>query len=358
MAIIVISLDGVGDKEFEKLAQDKENYPNIAKFMEHSVYKGGQKSIFVSNTQPTHTTISTGKLPSEHKIISNKRKVNSIRWSKRAKYINAETIWEAVHRNHMTTAAIFWPVTCGAKIKWNIPGMCIGSRLLQLRMLIKHGWRLIGISQRGAVQTLDNFAAAVSSELLRTRTPDLTLIHLLVYDSTRHKVGGASEELDVARKSLDKNLGKILRAAGERTVLICADHSHLDVEQTVDLRKIFGEELYEQCGGSAFFKKKTEGVENYPWFGRFLTQEEMKVSGYSEFAYCGIAAKKGYEFSKTAYKSNHGYPTDYENYNVFYAIRGAKTNAKANYGDIRDIAGIILKELGIDEWKLPTTKSE
>ena len=348
MAIIVISFDGVGDIEFEKLAQDKLNYPNIAKFKENSIYKGGQKSIFVSNTQPTHTTISTGKTPKEHGIISNHRSVNSIRWSKRAKYIHSEPVWEVVYRNNMTTAAIFWPVTCGAKIKWNIPGMCIGSRLLQLRMLIKHGWRLIGISQRGAIQTLDNFAAAVSSELLRTRTPDLTFIHLLVYDSTRHKVGGASEELDVARKSLDKNLGKILKAAGERTVLICADHSHLDVGHTIDLSKLFGEELYEQCGGSAFFKKEVDGIEKKPWFGRFLTQEEMDVSGYSELVPFGIAAKKGYEFSRTAHKSNHGYPTDYENYNVFHAIRGAKTDAKASYGDIRDIAGIILKELGID----------
>ena len=348
MAIIVISLDGVGDKEFEKLAHDKTNYPNIAKFMEESIYKGGQKSIFVSNTQPAHTTISTGTAPSEHNIISNKRKVNSIRWSKRAKYILAEPVWETVYKNDMTTAAIFWPVTCGAKIKWNIPGMCVGSRLLQLRMLIKHGWRLIGISQRGAIQTLDNFAAAVSSELLRTRTPDLTLIHLLVYDSTRHKVGGASDELNTARKSLDKNLGKILQAAGERTVLICADHSHLDVEYTVDLNKIFGEKLYEQCGGCAFFKNKMSGIEEYPWFGRLLTQEEMAVSGYSELASIGVAAKIGYAFGTAAYKSHHGYPTDYENYNVFYAIRGAKTDMIAKYGDIRDIAPIILKELGID----------
>ena len=348
MAIIVISFDGVGDKEFEKMAGDKDNYPNIAKFMENAIYKGGQKSIFVSNTQPTHTSISTGKLPGEHGIISNHRRVNSIRWSKRAKYIHEETVWEAIHKNNMTTAAVFWPVTCGAKIKWNVPGMCIGSRLLQLRMLIKHGWRLIGISQRGAVATLDNFAAAVSSDLLRTRTPELTLIHLLVYDSTRHKVGGTSKELDTARKSLDKNLGKILKAAGERTVLICADHSHLDVFQTVDLSKTLGDELYEQCGGCAFFKKEIAGIEENPWFGRMLTQEEMRVSGYGELVPCGIAAKAGYEFSKKAYKSNHGYPTDYENYNVFYAIRGAKTDAKAKFGDVRDIALIILNELGID----------
>ena len=94
MAIIVISFDGVGDKEFEKLAGDSKKYPNIAEFKEQAFYQGGVKSVFVSNTQPVHASISTGKLAKEHGIISNHRHRNSIRWVKKSRCINAETIWE------------------------------------------------------------------------------------------------------------------------------------------------------------------------------------------------------------------------------------------------------------------------
>jgi len=348
MAIIVISFDGVGDKEFEKLARDKVNYPNIAKFMEQALYQSGVKSIFVSNTQPAHTTISTGKLPSEHGVISNHPRPNSARWAKCSKSIKTKTIWEKVHESGKTTAAIFWPMTCGAHIMWNIPGMCLGSHLLQLRSLIKYGSELIGITPWTTQPYLDNFATAVACDFLRSNEADLTLVHFLAYDAIRHKVGGASEELDLAKKSLDKNLGKILAAASERVVLICSDHSHLNVKQTIDLAKIYESKVvYEQCGGSAFFKSLPENVENYHWFGRFLSQSEMEESGYSEHALCGIAAKVGYAFGSTPYKSHHGYPVCYDNYKVFYAVRGGSGGYFAEHGDLRDLRAIILKELGI-----------
>jgi len=347
MAIVVISFDGVGDKEFEGLAKDKRSYPNIAKFMEQAFYQSGVKSIFVSNTQPAHTTISTGRCPNEHGVISNHPRPNSARWVKRSKSIKTKAIWEKAHECGKTTAAIFWPMTCGAHIKWNIPGMCLGSHLLQLRSLIKHGSKLIGITPWTTQPYLDNFATAAACDLLRSHKADLTLVHFLAYDAIRHKVGGASEELDVAKKSLDRNFGKILEAVGERTVLICSDHSHLNVRQTIDLAKIYGEAVYEQCGGSAFFKTLPKNVESYHWFGRFLSQEEMDESGYSEHAVCGIAAKVGYAFGSVSYKSNHGYPTDYDNYRVFYAIRGKRGKYPAKHGDLRDLNAIILKELGI-----------
>lgn len=349
MSIIVISFDGVGDKEFEELAEDSKKYPNIAKFKKQSFYVSGLKSSFVTNTQPAHTTISTGKLPNEHGIISNHRSAASTGWSRRAKYIETETIWDYAHRKGMTTAAILWPVTCGAEIRWNMPGMCIGSPFFQPKSILKYGWKLLGAVTGTTQPYLDDFATSVSCDLLRTKNPDLTLIHLIAYDAFRHKVGGESEKLDIARKSLDKNLGQILDVAGARTVLICSDHSHLDVDRTINLSKFFAAELYEQCGGSAFFRKAIKDIESHPWFGRFLTQEEMEESGYKNLTYYGIAAKKGFSFRSSSYMSDHGYPTDYEDFAVFYAVRGGNFEpggSKSSAKDIRDVTAIILKELG------------
>jgi len=192
---------------------------------------------------------------------------------------------------------------------------------------------------------LDDFSSAVAADLLHKQKPDLTLIHLLAYDFICHDYGSKAEEINAAYKSLDNSVGKILKAADTQPVILFSDHGHFDVDSVVDLSHM--EELYEQCGGSAFFVKQPKDIEKEPWFERFLTQEEIYTSGYSKFAATGIAAKQGYCFAKGNYKANHGYPTDYPNYNVFYAISNARQTHKPLYNDVRDITVIIDKELNL-----------
>jgi len=351
--MIVISLDGLKDTEFERLASDPANYPNIAGFKKRACYNGGVKTIFVSNTYPIHTTIATGKLPCEHGVISNYADDDlQGNWAQMASYIKQPTIWDAAHKKGLKIASILWPVTGKAKIKWNLPETHItkgqnqlvqnlknGSPLFQIKAFLKHGKKMNGLDPI----CLDNFTSSVAADVIKQKRPGLTLIHLLAYDTTSHYHGSKSEALVRACKSLDDSVGKILTAAGDQTVLMFSDHGHLDVEETIDLRKIF-DNVYEQCGGSAFFKSLAD-AKNHPWFGRLLTQEEMEVSGYAGKAVFGIAAKQGYCFGTGAYKSNHGYPADYPDYNVFYAIAGRNfspaTKLERKYGDVRDITSVI-----------------
>ena len=358
--MIVISFDGVGDEEFKHLACNPSIYPNIAAFKAASHYRGNVKSVFVSNTYPVHTTIATGKLPRDHGIISNYVDASkSRRWAQMTSGIKAKTIWDAAREKGLSVASIFWPVTCNANIRWNMPevhalkkrnqlaeNLRYGSRGFQIGALLRHGFRLMRFDVIG----LDDFASAVACDLLRKKRADLILLHLLVYDITRHRVGGQANELDAARKSLDNSLGKIMDAAGERAILVFADHAHLDVFETVDLRRIFGANLYEQCGGSAFLRNTIDGIDKHPWFGRFLTQSEMASSGYAKKSQCGIAAKIGYCFADKPVKSNHGYPVDYAKYKTFYAIRDKHMSDSAVpvFGDVRDITAIIAQKLGLD----------
>jgi len=364
MAMIVVTFDGVGDWEFVQMANDPNTYPNISKLKGQALYRGDLKTIFVSNTYPIHTTISTGKLPKEHGVVSNFVKVDGKRrWAQLAEYIKSETIWDAAGKKGLTTAAILWPVTCGADIRWNLPevhvhggenqiteGLRHGSRLFQIKALLRHGGKFLGRSP----PSLDAFSTAVACDVIRKKRPDLTLLHLLAYDMISHRVGSQSELLDIARKSLDDSLGRILEVAGaDTTVLVFADHAHLDVSETVNLESILGESLFEQCGGSAFLAGPVEGIETRPWFGRFLTEQEMEESGYASRATCGIAAKPGYCFAaERQYRSNHGYPPDYEKYRVFYAVRGKNFppdgEIVSDFGDVRDVTAIISKELGLN----------
>ncbi|MCL2801469.1 MAG: alkaline phosphatase family protein [Treponema sp.] len=385
MGILVISFDAIGDNAFEAISQDKKNYPNVAKFKEEAFYCGGVKTVFMSNTYPVHTSISTGKLPKDHGIISNmlsSDKNGAQPWAQMAKYIKTKTIWDAAKEKNLTTAAIHWPVTNGAKIDYHLPEthtekwqnpllrrFVYGSFFFQLAALFKYGGILVKAiiknKFRGIGQpAVDNFITAVTCDLLRRKKLDLVLVHLLAYDHTFHYSVPNGKKRDIAKKAMDTNLGRLLKSWGDDTVIVFSDHSQFDIKENINLKVLYGDSVFEQCGGSAFLIKKTEGfgvlpLEEQPWFERCLTEEEMTESGYAQAAalrrlqIIGIAAKAGYCFSEYGkYKGNHGYPADYDNYNVFYAVRSKSLLPEIEKmqfkNHITDITKIIVKELNLD----------
>ena len=373
MSVVVISFDAVSDEVFQAMALDTENYPNVARFKQEAYYVGGIKTAFLSNTYPIHTTISTGKQPKEHGIISNllpPKKNGERPWAQMAKYIKTKTIWEAAREKKLSTAAVLWPVSCGAKIDYNMPevhpekgqnllfrGLLYGSVFFQLAALFKHRGILRKVLKsylgRGGQPELDNFTTAVSRDVLKNKKPDLTLVHLIAYDTLFHFFGAKGKEIDIAKKAMDTNLGGILESFSGDTVIVFSDHAQLDVKETVNLRAVYGNAVFEQCGGSAFLNTAIDGLEEQVWFGRYLTKEEMRESGYAEKPVLGIAAKPSYAFAESgSYKGNHGYPPDYENYNVFYAVKGgnfaAEKERKWLKKRITDVTAIIARELNLD----------
>ncbi|MCL2376343.1 MAG: alkaline phosphatase family protein [Defluviitaleaceae bacterium] len=356
MSLVVISFDGVKDTEFEKMADDAAKYPNIAAFMRDAQYTGNVFTTFVSNTYPIHSCISTGKHPKEHRLISNTvgHKDGAEIWAQEAKRIKTKTIFQAAGEKGLKVGTIAWPVTCGAKIKWNLPEVHLlpgqnrfwqhmrhGSKVFQTQAILRHRKKMRGLKQ----PYLDDFFTSTAVDLLRAKKPDMTMIHLLAYDSICHDVG-ICDELDVGRAALDVNLGRIMEAAGDATIVVFSDHGQLNMHTDIDLASIFGSSLYHQCGGSAFFTKPIDNIENYPWFGRFLTDEEMDVSGYATCAAFGIGAKVGYCFGVEPHKGNHGYPRDYDDYRVFFAVKNAKHGPHSlPFDDIRNVTAIINQEL-------------
>jgi hypothetical protein len=234
-----------------------------------------------------------------------------------------------------------------------------GSLFFQLWEFLKHGRKLRGIEQ----PFLDDFATSVAVDVLRRRKPDLTLVHLIAYDAFCHNYGKDDSKLSEAMSALDRNLGRLLKAAGrDRLTVLFSDHGQLAVERIVDLTALLpeGDGTFEMCGGSAFFyAKKTVTiremrgrVQQAEWFGRFITEEEMDLSGYSPRAAFGVAAKPGWCFDKAqvSEKGNHGYPTDYEEFQVFYAMcgQGVPAGGRRSGGTITDVTKIVADYLGLD----------
>ncbi|MCL2233172.1 MAG: alkaline phosphatase family protein [Treponema sp.] len=380
MGVLVVSFDAVSDKVFEAMACDAKRYPTVALFRREAHYQGAVPTVFLSNTYPVHTTVSTGRLPKDHGIISNllpPKKNGERPWAQMAKNIRVKTIWEAAREKKLSTAAILWPVTCGADINWHIPevhpekgqnmlarSLCYGSVLFQLGTLLRHGGKLMqavkGFAHGGGQPELDDFTTSASCAMLKAKKPDLALVHLIAYDTLFHYVGSAGKELELAKKALDTNLGRLIDSCSpDDTVIVFSDHSQLDVHKAINLNALYGSgAFFEQAGGSAFADKGAEGfapdMEGQPWFGRYLTKAEMEESGFADKALFGIAAKPGYFFSESSApcKGNHGYPADYEDYHVFYGVRGKNfapgQEQKWLKKRLTDVTAIIARELNLD----------
>lgn len=361
MPLLVISLDAVGDHVYEAMAKDPIRYPNIARIFGQGHYQSGVHTIFVSNTYPIHTTVSTGKYPVDHGITSNylpATKANPKPWAQFHHLIKAKTIWKAAREKKLKTAAFLWPVTCGAPINWHMPeyhkapkesqilgNLRHGSKWFQLKAFLKHKNQLKGIQQ----PFLDNFTTNCVQMLLKKKTPDLICVHLIAYDDIFHQVGTQDEaKLNEAKSAIDFNLGKILDAWGDKPYLIFSDHSALNVNQTINLNTYYRHGHFVQNGGSAFTNRIDTSAVDEHWFERYLTKEEMAQSGFSGKFTVGIAAKAGFNFSETEVKGDHGYPPTYPNYQTFYHFSRELAYHEKLQGSIRDVTAIIAKELGLD----------
>jgi hypothetical protein len=326
------------------------------------------RTVFLSNTYPIHVSAVTGKTPGEHGVVSNTEPYPGRHpaWNTDAGQIQATTLWQAAHGAGLNVAAVLWPCTGRSPhIRWNIPeimpmpgknqvweNLKAGSKWLQLRLVLRHGKALEGIRQ----PALDEFATACMVDILREKKPDLALMHLTCYDSLCHIHGRDREKLAPAYESLDRNLGKLLDAAGEdMNVIVFSDHGQFDVGRVLTpnawlegMGLIRGDGgwrsdrgcFIECCGGSAFFwpgflgadeiDRARELVAASEGFGRFLTRAEMSECGREALPF-GFAARVGYCYKAFAKeeRGEHGYPTDYPEYEVFYAVRRTGQGDKA-----------------------------
>lgn len=385
--VMLISFDAVADSEFDTITA----YPAIGKFMKEAAVVREADTVFLSNTYPIHTSVVTGCHPKDHGIISNTRlqpETSHPVWYNYSRAIRRKTLWQAAYEKGLKTAAVMWPVTAGAKeIRYNIPeimarprqnqmvvSMKAGSKALQVREFLRHGKLMKGIEQ----PHLDRFSITSMYDIIKEKQPDLMLLHLTSYDSLCHRYGRGAAELKMAYRTLDKGLELMLEAVSEdTTVIVFSDHGQLNINYCTNPNRILEDmELltmkedesikdyqcfFECCGGSVYFhcKKRSElpleeimgRVVEDPGFGRFLTGEELQISGRKGICF-GFSAKPGccYEAPAGPKKGDHGYPLDYEDYKVFYAVKGPGVRAGEVFhgGSLLDIAPVAAMKMELN----------
>lgn len=284
--VVLISVDSFRPDFYKDPSWDA---PNLRKLMQAGVYADGVNSVFPSVTYPSHTTLVTGALPGRHGVYFNRPFLSEKgRWYWEESYIRTETLWDAVRKAGMTSAAVMWPVSVGAPIDYNFPVIRAdkGDTTSQLAVtaphvtpedLLTHMQGSFGKSGKNAFDNsgpLDITIGKMARYMIRTYKPNLTAIHFITVDHQQHVYGREAAEVKTAVHMVDSLIGTVLKAVEEAGMLsstafiITGDHGMVDVKTTVSPNVWLAEHglitdrgwkaRFHTTGGSAFLYLKNK----------------------------------------------------------------------------------------------------
>lgn len=254
--LFVISFDCLASQDIQKLKE----LPNFTELLKSASICEHVETIYPSVTYPCHASIVTGNYPNQHRVPTNtllQPGKESPDWYWQRRHIQGTTVYDEAKKADMSTAALLWPVTAKANIDYHMPeifanrpwhhqiltSLWNGSKKYQFDMNKRFGHLRNGLQQ----PELDDFVTASAVHTIKTKKPNLMLIHLVDLDSQRHRHGFSSEEADAAIRRHDERLGKILTALKESglyektTIVALGDHSSLDHSKAVKLNVLFKE---------------------------------------------------------------------------------------------------------------------
>ncbi|MGY3764932.1 alkaline phosphatase family protein [Vagococcus vulneris] len=253
--LLIISIDALGAKN---IIEQIDYLPTIKSLLTNGTWVKEIAEVYPSLTYPSHTTIVTGVYPNKHGIINNTKKQMNRRspdWYWYSKDVKVTTLYEAARQKRLKTAAFLWPVTAGSNINYNIaeifPNRIWTNQVLtslkastpyfMYQMNRKFGHLRQGIKQ----PYLDDFVTACAVDTIKTKKPDLTMIHLVDLDSMYHAYGVESEQAYNALLRQDKRILQLLSAlddAGmrdETNIVILGDHYQIDVHTMIRINSLF-----------------------------------------------------------------------------------------------------------------------
>jgi predicted AlkP superfamily pyrophosphatase or phosphodiesterase len=386
--LIVISFDCLSALDIPIL----ETLPHFQTILQNGAYVQNVETIYPSVTYPCHATIVTGNYPNRHGVINNtllQPGRPSPDWNWFRKSITGTTLYDEVKKANMTTAALLWPVTGKADIDYNMPeifanrpwqnqilvSLLSGSPIYQLDLNNRFGHIRNGLQQ----PELDHFVLESTVHTIKTKKPNLLLVHFTDLDTQRHYHGFSSHQAVAAIHRHNDRLGRILGAlntsgiAENSTVVILGDHSALDEAKALNLNVLLHQHnlistndkgrvinwlaYCKSCDGSAYiYVKDKHDSTTYESVNRLLqalladdssgieavlTGKQAAAKGADSTCAFMIEAQKGYYFledfqgdyiktiseedvtsDKKYTVATHGYSPTKENYSTIFMAAG------------------------------------
>lgn len=122
--VVLISIDGLKPEAVLQADAHHLKVPNLRRMVADGVYADGVIGVLPTLTYPSHTTILTGVSPAVHGIYSNTTfdplNKNAQGWYWYSEDVKVPTLWDAAHSAGITTANVYWPVSVGAHVDYNL----------------------------------------------------------------------------------------------------------------------------------------------------------------------------------------------------------------------------------------------
>jgi predicted AlkP superfamily pyrophosphatase or phosphodiesterase len=258
--VVLISVDGLKPEAVLEASAHGLKVPHLRAFMTDGAYATGVRGVLPTLTYPSHTTLITGASPAHHGIFDNTTfdpfARNDRGWYWYAEDIKVPTLWDAAAAAHLKSASVYWPVSVGANITYNLPQIWrtgTDDDLKLQRALTTPGLEQelsaeLGRYPGGMEETVaeDETRARFAIRLLEKKHPALLTVYLSGLDTEEHESGPFSQKSNEVLERLDTVVGD-LRAASEKaapgraTVCVVSDHGFAAIQHDVNLYGAFRE---------------------------------------------------------------------------------------------------------------------
>ncbi|ALJ01702.1 alkaline phosphatase family protein [Rufibacter tibetensis] len=403
--VYVISIDGFRPEFY----QDKSwPAPNLQQMALGGVQADGVRGVFPSVTYPSHTTILTGVMPAQHGIYYNapfEPDGATGRWYWEESLIKTQTMWDAVRKAGLKSASVFWPVSAGAPVDYNIPEVWSLDEKVDRVTPIRQGASPKGLFEeieQNATGKLrekdlnsdymiaDENGSRMAAYLIQAYKPNLLTFHIYTVDHAAHGEGRDGGHVRKAVAAADRAVGNILEAiekAGIKestAVIITGDHGFVDINQSLSpnvalaknglIGKGKGEwkAKFHTSGAAAFLHLKRKGdhrtvshvkkilsdlPEAQKKLFRVVERTELDKIGADPDAVLALAPVPGVtlnaategEILKAAKGGTHGFFPDFKEIQTGFIGCGAGFNTKTTLPlmGLEDIAPLVYRLLGI-----------
>ena len=252
--VMLISIDGLKPEAVLEAQQHGLKLPNLVQLTIDGMYAEGVRGVLPTLTYPSHTTLLTGASPAKHGIYANTTfdplNRNNQGWYWYSEDIQVPTLWDAANAGGLSTANIYWPVSVGARIDYNLPQIWRSGTLDDLKLqralatpgLEPEMVKALGPYPGGMEETIaaDEVRARFAIRLLETRHPAFMTVYLTGLDTEQHASGPFSPKANAVLERIDVLVGKLRQAAeknasGDAYVCVVSDHGFAAVQHDVNL---------------------------------------------------------------------------------------------------------------------------
>ena len=256
--VILVSVDGWSHHYFD---DPKCVTPAIKALAERGVRAKRMETSFPTVTWTNHTTLVTGVRPGRHGVIANEyfdraelKKVPYIPdpLFNKDEIVLVPTVYDVAKQAGLTTAAVIWPASRGAKtLDWTVPDvfeqelfekygtpqLLAEARELGIPYEKQMEWCKLG--NAGKAQR-DYLYSRLACHIIKTKKPNFLALHLVTLDSFEHAHGRQVPEAYWAANDSDNRVADLVRAVDEAglrdktTFIITADHGFITYTKIIN----------------------------------------------------------------------------------------------------------------------------